>query len=183
MPYTVGGGGVPPPPQTKVTIVGKNEIYIRENLMGPFLVPDPPPPPKSSGGSVDTTKTRSGPQRVRRCSGERPIGAAKGKQSDAEALCQPQPPSPSSNTPLPSSAPRPIPPRSVVLYMVLLLLAKGLYVLRYRIPSLEMRPIFWNLLILIMTMAARSLRGSEYISFPFVIILVVVLAQIYRSTV
>ena len=30
---------------------------------------------KSSRGSVDTTKTRSGPQRVRRSSGDRPIGA------------------------------------------------------------------------------------------------------------
>ena len=50
----------------------------------------PPPPP--SGGSVDTTKTRSGPQRVQMCNGERPIGAAKGKQSDPEALCQPPPP-------------------------------------------------------------------------------------------
>ena len=47
---------------------------------------------KSSGGSVDTTKTRSGPQRVRMSSGERPIGAAKGKQSDTEALCHPPPP-------------------------------------------------------------------------------------------
>ena len=47
---------------------------------------------KSSGGSVDTTKTRSGPQRVRMSSGERSIGAAKGKQSDTEALCQPPPP-------------------------------------------------------------------------------------------
>ena len=47
---------------------------------------------KSSGGSVDGTKTRSGPQRVRMSSGERPIGAAKGKQSDTEALCQPPPP-------------------------------------------------------------------------------------------
>ena len=47
---------------------------------------------KSSGGSVDTTKTRSGPQRVRKSSGERPIGAAKGKQSDTKALCQPPPP-------------------------------------------------------------------------------------------
>ena len=46
---------------------------------------------KSSGGSVDTTKTRSGPQRVRMSSGERPIGTAKGKQSDAEALCQAPP--------------------------------------------------------------------------------------------
>ena len=44
---------------------------------------------KSSGGSVDTTKTRSGPRRVRMSSGERPIGAAKGTQSDTEALCQP----------------------------------------------------------------------------------------------
>ena len=48
----------------------------------------------SSGGSVDTTKTRSDPQRVRMSSGERPIGAAKGKQSDTEALCQPPPPPP-----------------------------------------------------------------------------------------
>ena len=47
---------------------------------------------KSSGGSVDTTKTRSGPQRVRMSSGERPIGAAKGKQPDTEALCHPPPP-------------------------------------------------------------------------------------------
>ena len=42
---------------------------------------------KSSRGSVDTTKTRSDPQRVRMSSGERPIGAAKGKQSDTKALC------------------------------------------------------------------------------------------------
>ena len=49
---------------------------------------------KSSGGSVDTTKTRSGPQRVRMSGGQRPIGAAKGKQSDAEALYQPPPPPP-----------------------------------------------------------------------------------------
>ena len=47
---------------------------------------------KSSGASVNTTKTRSGPQRVRMSSGERPIAAANGKQSDSEALCQPPPP-------------------------------------------------------------------------------------------
>ena len=47
---------------------------------------------KSSGGSVDTTKTRSGPQRVRVSSGARPIGAAKGKQPNTKALCQPPPP-------------------------------------------------------------------------------------------
>ena len=44
---------------------------------------------KSSGGSLDTTKTRSGPQRVRMSSGERPIGAAKGKQPNTEPLCHP----------------------------------------------------------------------------------------------
>ena len=47
---------------------------------------------KSSRGSVDTTKRRSDPQRVRMSSGERPIGAAKGKQSDTETLCHPPPP-------------------------------------------------------------------------------------------
>ena len=51
-------------------------------------VTDTPPPPPT----VDTTKTRSGPQRVRMSSGERQIGAAKGKQSDTEALCQTPPP-------------------------------------------------------------------------------------------
>ena len=44
---------------------------------------------KSSGGSV---KTRSDPQRVGMCSGERPIGAAKGKQTKTMALCRPPPP-------------------------------------------------------------------------------------------
>ena len=47
---------------------------------------------KSSGGCVDTTKTRSDPQRVRMSSGEGPMGAAKGEQSDTEALCPPPPP-------------------------------------------------------------------------------------------
>ena len=47
---------------------------------------------KSSGGSVDTTKTRSGPQRVRMSSGERTMGAAKGKSSSTMASCQPPPP-------------------------------------------------------------------------------------------
>ena len=44
------GGSPPPPPKTKGTIVGKNEIYNREDLIGPLLVhtllgPRPPPPP------------------------------------------------------------------------------------------------------------------------------------------
>ena len=48
---------------------------------------------KSSRGFIDTTKTDSGPQRVRMSSGERPIGTAKGIQPDTEALCQPANPS------------------------------------------------------------------------------------------
>ena len=47
---------------------------------------------KSSGGSIDTTKTRSGPQRVRMSSGERPIGAAN------------QIPRPCANPPSPAAA-------------------------------------------------------------------------------
>ena len=35
-------------------------------------------------------------------SGERPIGAAKGKQSDTEALCQPPPPPAFQDPPLPT---------------------------------------------------------------------------------
>ena len=37
-PYTTGGGAPPPPLQTELTIVGKNEIYRWENLVGAFLV-------------------------------------------------------------------------------------------------------------------------------------------------
>ena len=69
------------------------------NGTGNSLSPGQPTPgvvkqDKSSGGSVDTTKTRSDPRRVRMSSAERPIGAAKGKQSDTEAFCQPPPPPP-----------------------------------------------------------------------------------------
>ena len=61
---------------------------------------------KSSRGSVDTTKTRSGPRRVTMSGGERPIGAAKGTQSDTEALCQaPPPPAQSDRHPLPNTPP------------------------------------------------------------------------------
>ena len=66
---------------------------------------------KSSGGSVDTTKTRLGPQRVGMCKGERPIGAAKGKQPNPEALCQPPPPPPAfTSDPVPSHLVGPSPP-------------------------------------------------------------------------
>ena len=52
---------------------------------------------KSSGDSVDTTKTRSDPQTARMCKGERSIGAAKGKETNTMASCQPPPP-PTTNT-------------------------------------------------------------------------------------
>ena len=47
---------------------------------------------KSSGGSVDTTRHSSDPQRVGLFSGERPVGAAKGKQFSTKASSQPLPP-------------------------------------------------------------------------------------------
>ena len=46
----------------------------------------------SSRGSVDTTKTCSNPQRVTTYNGERPIGPAKGKQTNTMASCQSPPP-------------------------------------------------------------------------------------------
>ena len=78
---------------------------------------------KSSRGSVDTTKTktRSGPQRVRMSSGERPIGAAKGKQSDTEALCHPPPPPPPGGTSVPPH-PTSIPDQQPIFVQLLLLL-------------------------------------------------------------
>ena len=48
------------------------------------------PKAASSRGSVDTTRTPSNPQRVGLCTGDRPIGAAKGKQTMAS--CTPPPP-------------------------------------------------------------------------------------------
>ena len=62
---------------------------------------------KSSGGSVDTTRQSSDPQRVILFSGERPVGAAKGKQFSAKASCQPPPPPPLYTPPPPCIAPPP----------------------------------------------------------------------------
>ena len=99
--------GAPPPPPQRARVgagVGRPPhglglciwMYL-VNGTGNSPSPGRPTPgvvkqDKSSGGSVDTTKTRAGPQRVRMSSGERPLGAAKGKQPDAEALCQTLPP-------------------------------------------------------------------------------------------
>ena len=66
--------------------------------------PPPPPPPKRREmgwrmlhpGILEQDKSsrgaRLGPQRVRMCKGERPMGAAKGTQLNTEALCHPPPP-------------------------------------------------------------------------------------------
>ena len=65
---------------------------------------------KSSGDSVDTTKTRSDPQRVRVCKGEGPIGAAKGKEINTMTSCQTPPLPQSGRGPCPHAAgspPRP----------------------------------------------------------------------------
>ena len=80
----------PPPPRVCVWMPLVNGTGNSPSLGQP--TPGVVKQDKSSRGSVDTTKTRSGPQRVRMSSGERPIGAAKGKQIDTEALCQPPPP-------------------------------------------------------------------------------------------
>ena len=93
----------PPPPQVSAGVGkpphGPGECIGMHLVNGTGNGPSPGRPTpgvvkqdKSSGGSVDTTKTRLGPQRVRMSSGKRPIGTAKGKQSDTEALCQPPPP-------------------------------------------------------------------------------------------
>ena len=74
------------PPQKSHRFCGMRPLQ-RASAFGPgYCLVNPPPP------TTNTTKTRSGPQRVRMSSGERPMGAAKGKQSDTEALCQPPPP-------------------------------------------------------------------------------------------
>ena len=110
------GQTTPPPKPKQMVLWGKMKEPKKEGpILGTqnvFAIIAPPPPPqrhgqqpisgqptpgvvkqdKSSGGSVDTTKTRSDPQRVRMSSGERPIGAAKRKQPNTEALCPPPPP-------------------------------------------------------------------------------------------
>ena len=67
------------------------EVTPQPPKWGPGVAP-PPPPSGAPQPSDYTTKPRPDPQRVRMSGGERPIGAAKGKQSDTEALCQPPPP-------------------------------------------------------------------------------------------
>ena len=79
----------PPPPQWMHLVTGTGDSPSPGQPTPGVVKQD-----QSSGVSVDTTKTRSDPRRVRMSSGERPIGAAKGKQSDTEALCHPPPPRP-----------------------------------------------------------------------------------------
>ena len=55
-----------------------------------FLDRTPPSPPQSDGGGGNTPPPPG--QRVRMCGGERPIGTAKGKQSDPQGLVPPPPP-------------------------------------------------------------------------------------------
>ena len=91
-----GGGPSQPPPPPPPNPACTRNVHLDAPGTGKSPSLGHPTPgvvkqDKSSGGSVDTTKTRSGPRRVRMCSGERPIGAAKGKQPNTEALCQPPP--------------------------------------------------------------------------------------------
>ena len=71
--------------------VWADKCLVRGGEEGDGHLVTPPPPQvkrdKSSRGSIDTTNTCSDPQRVGMCSGERPIGAAKGKQIKTMASC------------------------------------------------------------------------------------------------
>ena len=85
--YVLGRTQTPPSPHQRSTTKSNQRGCQRRpeislGLCGPGLRTPAPP--------IQTI--HSGPQRVRMSSGARPIGAAKGKQSDTEALCQPPPP-------------------------------------------------------------------------------------------
>ena len=88
-PWEEGGPSQPPPP-LQMHLDAPRQPHGQQPIFGtadPGVVKQD----KSSRGSVDTTKRRPDPQRVRRSSGERPIGTAKGKQPNTEALCQTPP--------------------------------------------------------------------------------------------
>ena len=73
-------------------LVSNQPITCRASRVEMVSLVGPQPPSTIVEVITDTTPPPPLPQRVRMSSGERPIGAAKGKQSDAEALCQPPPP-------------------------------------------------------------------------------------------
>ena len=81
-------GSPPPPPHHQMHLVNSTGNSPSLGQPTPGVVKQD----KSSGGSVDTTKTCSDPRRVRMCKGQRPIGTAKGKRPNTEALCHPPPP-------------------------------------------------------------------------------------------
>ena len=81
-----------------------DHLQLVPSAAGPLL--DSPrelcrPPPAERQRFVRTTPTLP---TTRMSSGERPIGAAKGNQSDTEALCQPPPPTTSGGRPCPGWA-------------------------------------------------------------------------------
>ena len=87
-------GSVPPKAQPLFSVVDTPHASRSGCTWARATAPSPGQPTpgvvkqdKSSGGFVDTTKTRSHPQSVGMSGGERPMGAARGKQSDTEALC------------------------------------------------------------------------------------------------
>ena len=89
---------IPPYPQTHIPLGGMHVVVVGRAQAPPPWEPPPPPtvePPIPSCPPVAS-------------SGERPIGAAKGKQSDTEALCQPPPPHPPADPPPPPNCPPPL---------------------------------------------------------------------------
>eukprot|EP00667_Euglena_gracilis_P018330 EG_transcript_19461 len=66
---------------------------------------------------------------------------------------------------------------NLMLYTALMFLSKGVGVLRFTVPPLELRSILWNLVVLGIAMAAQALR----IPVPYFLILLVILSQIYSN--
>ena len=86
---TLNGTMPPPPPPIWMHLVNGTGNSTSLGRPTPGVVQQD----KSSGGSVGTTKPRSDPQGVGMREGERPIGGAKGKQTNTMA-CPPPPPVP-----------------------------------------------------------------------------------------
>ena len=93
-PHEVPPRPPPPPPRIWMHLVNGTGNSPSPGQPTPGVVKQD----KSSGGSVDTTKTHSDPQRVRMSRGERPLGAAKVKRPNTEALYQAPPPPPRSSS-------------------------------------------------------------------------------------
>ena len=84
-----------PPPLSNAEALCQNPPFqcVPAPPPHPSQLPSNPPPQTANHSPPPPPHTHLDPQRVRMSSGKRPIGAAKGKQPNTEALCPPPPPS------------------------------------------------------------------------------------------